>query len=456
MPRGEIHHVTNRVCAPTITSVSADITSIRARLDETRAVTESVVAPLDDDALQSTPRPFMSPPVWDLGHIAAYEELWIAQRLLGRPSRHPELQAAYDAFETPRARRTQIPILGPEAARTYLADVREATVEALHAVDLCAAQTRSRTLAFDMVAQHEAQHTETLLQTLQLIDDGGYRPRRIEAAREAPATLDRGRVEIAGGEVLVGAGERGFAYDCERPRHPRRVEAFAIGRHPVTNAEHQNFMADGGYTRPELWTADGWRWRVEEAAEAPLYWRRDPSGWLRRSFDQWLPVEPDSPVCHVSWFEADAHARWAGGRLPTEWEWERAACADPSAGATWPWGESPPAGRANLGVHSLGPAPIGTFDSGAGPSGCEQMLGDVWEWTSLRLHRLPRLSGLPLPASTRRSSSATGYKVLRGGAWATRPRPRPHQLRNWDLPSAARSSRAPLRMGRAMRESRRP
>lgn len=410
--------------------------SIAERLTTVRERTLALYEPLAGGDIARTPDPIMSPPLWDLGHIAAYEELWLACRLSGHVSLHPELQGAYDAFETPRARRTSIRLLDERGCRDYLARVRERSLEALAGTDLDpdGPPLTADGFVFEMVAEHEAQHTETVLQTLQMFGDRTYRPPRCRPLPDAgERTSDR--IFIPPGSFTMGAGTD-FAYDCERPRHRRPLAGYLIDRYPVTNGRHLEFMADGGYARPELWSAEGWAWRCEHDVVAPLYWEPDAAGgWLSRSFDEVAPVRPDRPVCHVSWHEADAHARWAGARLPSEEEWERAACAghpecDPPR---FPWGDAPAEGRANLDQLAFAPAPVGAYPDGAAPTGCAQLIGDVWEWTASAFGPYPGFAPFPYREYSE-VFFGKDYRVLRGGSWATQPIAVRTTFRNWDLP----------------------
>ncbi len=416
--------------------MSARATALAEQLTAVRERTYELYAPLAEADLVRTPAPIMSPPLWDLGHIAAYEELWLGCTLGGMPSEYPELQCAYDAFETPRPERTKIKLLDAEGCRAYLDAVRARSLDVLARTDLDpdGSTLTADGFAFEMVAQHEAQHTETVLQTLQMFTDGTYRPpRRLAAPIPAPIAADR--VIVPGGSFAMGAAHGGFTYDCERPRHTRTVAAFLMDRLPVSNARHIAFMADGGYARPELWSTEGWQWRTENTIDAPLYWERDGDGWAVRSFDQTTSVDPAQPVSHVSWFEADAHARWAGGRLPTEAEWERAASGDRDSAtvARYPWGDAPADGRANLDQLLFGTAPVGAYVEGAAPSGCVQMIGDVWEWTSTSFDGYPGFAAFPYREYAE-VFFGDHYRVLRGGSWATQPVAARTSFRNWDLP----------------------
>jgi iron(II)-dependent oxidoreductase len=209
-------------------------------------------------------------------------------------------------------------------------------------------------------------------------------------------------VAVDGGEAEIGAHARGFAYDNERPRHTVELEPFRIGRTPVTNGQYSLFMEETG-------------------AEPPLYWEREgEGGWVHTAFGRREQVDPGHPVTHISWNDADAFARWAGKRLPSEHEWEAAA-----AGAD--------AGRANLDHLAFGTAPAGAYGDAASDSGAVQMLGDVWEWTSSDFLAYPGFEAFPYPEYSQ-EFFGDGYKVLRGGAWATRRDVIRTSFRNWDHP----------------------
>ncbi|MCC6831492.1 MAG: ergothioneine biosynthesis protein EgtB [Thermoleophilia bacterium] len=398
---------------------------IARRLTEVRAATDRIVAPLDDEALTRTATPIMSPPVWDLGHIAAYEELWVCCRLAGGASLHPELQAAYDAFETPRAVRTSIRILTPPQARAYLAATRERTLDALGRSRLGDARDplAHHGFVFGLVAGHEAQHAETILQGMALAGSGAYVPVRPAGGPPAPAPpAGPARIAIPHGPAVVGTAGDGFAYDCERPAHEVTLPAFTIARDPVTCGDWIAFIADGGYDRPELWTPAGWDWRATEDATAPPFWFRDADDdWAMRDLERERAVDPSEPVCHVSWFEADAYARWAGARRPTEAEWERAAAGAVAGSASW-----------NLGATSFRPLPAGTLP-GVSDAGCRAVLGDVWEWTATEFDGHPGFRAFPYREYAEVFFRG-GYRVLKGGSWATQEHVASRGFRNWDLP----------------------
>jgi iron(II)-dependent oxidoreductase len=208
------------------------------------------------------------------------------------------------------------------------------------------------------------------------------------------------------------------------------VAPFAIARAPVTQAEFAAFVDDRGYERQKLWDAAAWEWRQLNDAAHPVYWRRQPGGWLRRDFDRWLPLEPHRPVLHVSWHEATAYCRWAGRRLPTEVEWELAAAG--SAKRRFPWGDESPAGQANLDSVRLCCADVAAFADGDSPFGCRQMIGNVWEWTASDFLPYP---GFVVDPYREYSQPWFGtHKALRGGCWASRGRLLRNTWRNFYLP----------------------
>jgi len=335
-------------------------------LSEVRRATLALVAHLDDATLQRTLSPIMSPLVWDLAHIAAYEDLWLAHRHAGLPLLRAELAELYDAFETPRAVRGEIELLDAPAARTYLREVRERVLGAL------ARNGIGDGVLCELVLRHELQHTETMRQTMAI---AGILP-----PGEPPAGAIGGEeswVEIPAGDFSIGAPPEGFSYDNERPRHKVALPAFRIARRAVCNASWLSFSEGGGYERREWWSDEGWAWKQEyDITHHPAVAAGDAR----------------APVCHVSWFEADAFARAHDARLPSEAEWERAATSD----------------------HL-------------------EERGRVWEWTSSRFEGYPGFVAYPYREYSEVFFGGD-YFVLRGGSWATSPRVSSATFRNWDHP----------------------
>jgi iron(II)-dependent oxidoreductase len=404
-------------------------------LPEARERTLRLVEPVREADMDRVHDPLMSPLVWDLGHIAAYEDLWVCQRAGGLPAVRPELADVYDAAETPRPTRGDVPYLRLDDAHGYMETVRERTLRVLEVCDLSpeSDDLNRSGMVWELVLQHEHQHSETMLQTLALAEPGVYSPRRRTATAPPPGNVGSEAVRVEGGAVPLGAGPDGFAYDNERPRHVAEVATFEIDRLPVTNAAYREFVDAGGYERRECWSSAGWEWRSSAGAARPLYWT---AGGEERSFDRVEPIDDELPVMHVSWYEADAYARWRGRRLPTEAEWETAASWDADGGEkrTYPWGdEAPSRAYANLDQTAFGPAPAGGHPDGRAPCGALGMLGDAWEWTASDFEPYPGFRAFPYREYSEVFFGG-GYKVLRGGSWATRPHAIRNTFRNWDLP----------------------
>lgn len=401
--------------------------------DLARARTRTLrLVDFDDAELCRQYDPLMSPLVWDLAHVGQQEELWLLRG--GDPSRPgilpPSVEGLYDAALHPRARRVDLPLLTPEQARSYCQTVRSAALDALDALP-----DDDSGFAFGMVVSHENQHDETMLQALNL--------RSGAPLLAATTILPAGRPGLAGTSMLVPAGPfvlgvdaatEPYSLDNERPAHVVELAAFRIGRVPVTNGEWRNFVDDGGYHDSRWWSERGWRHRQGAGLTAPQFW--NPDGTTRTRFGHVEDIPAGEPVQHVTYFEAEAYAAWAGARLPTELEWEKACAWDPVTDTRrrYPWGREPPTdGLANLGGAALRPAPVGAYPAGASAYGAEQMLGDVWEWTSSPLRPWPGF----VPMIYERYSLPFfdgDYRVLRGGSWAVEAGILRPSFRNWDHP----------------------
>lgn len=345
--------------------------AITARLADARRRTLGLIGPLDDEQLNRVYSPILSPLAWDLGHIANFEELWLVQTIGGREPLRGELGRFYDAIENPRRTRGELPILRDAELRAYMADVRERTLEVLDDVELgpdAEDPLLREGFVYEMLLAHELQHQETMLQLLEMVE-GYVPPSPLGTAPVHPGGSETIRIEAAA--HAVGASPTGFAYDNERPRHEVVLPAFEIDRTPVTNAAYTEFMEAAG-------------------AEPPLYWERRDGVWVTTARGAGVPLQPDHPVVHVSWEEADAFARWAGKRLPSELEWEAAA-----------------------------PNLEGT--------------GQAWEWAASEFRAYDGFEAFPYPEYSE-VFFGDEYRVLRGSSWATHPDVARPSFRNWDLP----------------------
>jgi gamma-glutamyl hercynylcysteine S-oxide synthase len=386
-------------------SRGVELDSASVALREARQRTLALIADFDSDTLEAVHSKLMSPLVWDLGHIAAFEDLWISRATEG-PMLRADLVDVYDADETPRAKRGDLPFLKTHEALAYLEQVQARTVSVLESD-----AERMNPDLVELVIRHEQQHNETMLQTFQLAHLNSPFSHRLEQF-QADVTVSELAgltfVEIDAAAVPIGADpEAGFAYDNERPRHVAELDAFRIGRTPVTNAAWLEFIERGGYERPEWWSPEGWAWRTAERASAPLTWTQDGRQWR---LGELRAIDPAEPVIHVSCFEADAFARAHGVRLPTEFEWELAASWDP--------------------VAELKVTPEA---EGVSPLGIQGMIGNVWEWTSSAFDGYPGFAAYPYREYSEQFFGDR-YRVLRGGSWASRPLIATTTFRNWDLP----------------------
>ncbi|MFJ3659832.1 ergothioneine biosynthesis protein EgtB [Streptomyces sp. NPDC090119] len=406
-----------------------------ASLVTARARTTLLTSCVEDPDLTAQHSPLMSPLVWDLAHIGNQEELWLLRNVGGREPMRPEIDGLYDAFEHPRSARPSLPLLPPEEARKYAAEVRGRALDLLEGADFEGGTRLTEAgFAFGMIAQHEQQHDETMLITHQLRTG----PAALTAPAHDPVPPYAGpaEVRVPGGPFTMGTSTEPWALDNERPAHVREVAPYWIDTVPVTNGAYQAFIADGGYATERWWTPEGWAHVRANSLQAPLYWRRDGDQWLRRRFGVTEVVPPEEPVLHVSWYEADAYARWAGRRLPTEAEWEKAARHDPVTGRStrYPWGDAEPGPEhANLGQRHLSPAPVGSYPAGASPLGVRQLIGDVWEWTSSDLEPYPGFAAFPYREYSE-VFFGPEYKIMRGGSFAVDAVACRGTFRNWDYP----------------------
>ncbi|MFT4049028.1 MAG: SUMF1/EgtB/PvdO family nonheme iron enzyme [Solirubrobacterales bacterium] len=444
--------------ADTVSAADRSADQIRA-LADARDRTLALVAGLSDDDLARVVDPLLSPLLWDLGHIANFEQRW----LLGEDD--GDLDGIYNPFDHPRAERGGLPVLNGDQCFTYMGAVRERVL---------ARESEFDPVLLELVIQHEQQHNETILQLLRQMD--GYVPppalradftpppssaqhiRLREAASRAyrPVSRDKDWIGFPAGEYAIGsaAGEKTLVYDNEIERHTVPLGEFEIAARPVTAGDFAEWIDLGGYERPEWWSREGWYWLREQGEDftrAPLGWRAAGDLWLTSDFGEEREVEMEAPVCHVNWFEADAYARAHAARLPTEFEWEVAASCDPRAGASGPsrlhsWGDhgwSP--GAANLDQLAFGVLRVGAADHGFGPI---DMNGQVWEWTSSEFGAYPGFT----PFAYKDYSAPffdQGYRVLRGGSWATRARSVDNRFRNWDHPER-RQIFSGLRLARSL------
>jgi iron(II)-dependent oxidoreductase len=453
-------------------AASATGTWIVEALREARQRTLSLVEDLDDAQLMGPRLPIVNPLLWEIGHVAWFQEKWVLRHHGGEPPILERADSLYDSSAIPHDTRWDLPLPSRRETLAYMERVLERISSRLggEARDL-----GGEAVYFHLLALfHEDMHDEAFTYTRQTL---GYPAPRLgteveagdgeagggglaaggarrggasscgRAAGEEPgrATTAGGDVAIAGGEFPLGAGRKQpFVFDNEKWAHPVRLGSFAIARRAVRQREFAGFVDDAGYERRDLWSAEGWEWRRREGARHPVYWRREAGGrWQRRRFNAWVPLEDDLPVLHVNAHEAEAYCRWAGRRLPSEAEWELAAAGSPGgarapgqaegAKRLYPWGNAfPDPSRANLDWRAGGCVPVGALAAGDSAFGCRQMVGNVWEWTASVFEPYPGFVADPYRDYSQPWFGT--HRVLRGGCWATRSRLIRNTWRNFYTP----------------------
>lgn len=365
----------------------------------------------------------INPILWELGHIAYFAEFWILRGLLDRPPIIENADRLYDSAKIAHDDRWMLPL--PSRVQTLRFMQRE--LEEIRACNADLSGSPEAAYFYQLALHHEDMHAEAMVYTRQIL---GYAAPAF-SARSAPAGgALPGDTRIAGGRYSIGAmPEDGFVFDNEKWAHEVGLAPFEIARATVTNAEFRAFVEDGGYRKAALWSPEGWAWRTGAQAAHPVYWQ--PSLKTRRSFDREVPLREHEPVCNVNYHEAQAFCTWSGRRLPSEAEWEVAATGGERR--RFPWGGSlPNEALANTDGIYGGVCDVGSFEGGESLTGCRQMIGNVWEWTSSAFEPYP---GFSIDPYKEYSEPWFGtHQVLRGGAWTTRGRLVSTRWRNFYRP----------------------
>ena len=396
--------------------------TIEAWVIDARSRTLDLVRDLSDEQFRVPLLRIINPFLWEIGHVAYFQEYWVLRHAAGRDPMRADADSLYDSAKIAHDTRWHLPLPSRSATIGYMEAVRDQVLDRIASRNLDARDTYFILLS----VFHEDMHDEALTITRQTLACPA--PTFPAAPNASHLECSNGRFTgdagVPGGAYVIGSKvEDGFIFDNEKWSHVVEVPDFQIARAPVTQSEFTMFVEDRGYFRQELWTAEGWAWRNREHAEHPVYWKHDPErGWLRRHFDRWLEIEPHHPVANVCWFEADAYCRWAGRRLPSEYEWEIAARPR----------EPPAAALGNLDWTASRLCDVSGHHGGDSIYGCRQMLGNVWEWTSNDFLPYPGFSEDPYREY---SSPWFGtHKTLRGGAWSTRSRLIRSAYRNFYTP----------------------
>jgi ergothioneine biosynthesis protein EgtB len=416
----------NQTMASTVRDFSGqDTVSLADLYTQVRARTMQIVAPLEIEDYVIQTAEFMSPPRWHIGHTSWFFETVLQAHRPGYRVYSEDFLFYFNSYYEGFGERIERPKRGTKSRPTvketvaYRNHIDEQIRELLNSLHSLPNAETVRSL-IRLGLEHEMQHQELLVYDIKhLLCDQFDAPIK---SSPKPAGKVEGMAEIEGGLFSLGYDGSDFAFDNEKPTHQVFLQDFALDKALVTNSDFLAFIRDGGYQNFRWWFSEGWEAVNREHWQAPLYWELHDGEWMIRDFSGVNPAasRKDEPVCHVSFFEASAFAKWAGKRLPTEAEWEKAACYDSQRNArnAFPWGDAAPnSGNSNLfenGYWSV--APVGAFPEGANAFGCQQMIGDVWEWTTSDYVPYP---GFKSEFDEYNDKWFVNQKVLRGGSFAT-------------------------------------
>jgi iron(II)-dependent oxidoreductase len=411
-------------------------------IQDTRSRLLQLVMDLDEDQIYGPLLDTVNPPIWEIGHVAWFQEKWISRNLDIKPSVRNGVDLLYNSFDVRHDWRWDLDLPSVKETLRYLEEVLDVSINRIRGNEIS-----SREAYFYLLAIfHEDMHGEAITYTRQALGYPapsflGVEGSHSKSEENLPFLIRD--VEIPSGTFYLGAvPDSSFVFDNEKWVHPVGIEKFSIANTTVTNQQFQNFVDDAGYQNQRFWSPEGWEWRNRTNAKWPVYWEPDSNGnWLYRRFDQWFPLQPYHPIIHVNWFEANAYCKWATRRLPTESEWEVAASSDdrilvnglPNSKSLFPWGNAPfSKERANLNSLGLGTKDVRDFPSSDSVFGCRQMIGNIWEWTADAFWPFP---GFVLDPYREYSAPWFGdHKILRGGSWATQSRLIRNTWRNFYQP----------------------
>ncbi len=403
---------------------ASDRVKIAHAMHQCRSGTLALFEGVDDASFCRQAHLDFSPVGWHLAHIAYIESLWLLERGAGMPPLFPEYRQLFAADGLPKTQRVKLP--SKEEIHYYLETVREKALNHLAIADL-----EQQERLWWWLIQHESQHSETIAFVLQLQRWDTLAKTSTFSLPEVPHKLKHEMIEIPAGEFEQGSNSIA-ALDNERPRHSVYLDTYSIDRYPVTCGQYRTFIEAGSYQNSNWWSTSGWQWLQSQAIAQPLYWTNDP-------------IWDNHPVYGVSWYEAEAYARFVGKRLPTEAEWEKAASWDEIAGVrhTYPWGEAVPSTQCNHFpieyfpsspyLSSLQTTPVDAYPSGQSAYGCYDFLGNVWEWTASVFQGYQGFASYPYAGYSKTYFDGQ-HRVLKGGSWATRPWALRCSFRNWYYP----------------------
>ncbi|MEO6023133.1 MAG: selenoneine synthase SenA [Burkholderiales bacterium] len=405
-------------------------------LHDTRHRSLALYADLSGAQLLGSRLSIVNPPLWEIGHIAWFQEYWCLRyrgsELAPLPSMLTHADELYDSAAVAHATRWDLPLPNIDDTQRYAKNVLEQVTERLtHEADNPALRYFAQ-----LAVCHEDMHGEAFFYTRQTL---GYSIPSLGATIHAPpGTAWPGDAKISGGRFLLGAmkNDANFVFDNEKWAHEIYVPSFAMAKAAVTYGEFAEFVSEGGYALREFWCDEGWAWRERIQADHPGYWQNRGGQWWLREFDMWVYIgeRQHAAVCFVNWFEANAYCRYAQRRLPTEAEWELAAGGLEKR--SYPWGQNDTdpgaASRANLDGIMAGSQAVSASPEGDTPEGLRQLWGNVWEWTADSFAPYPGFVRDPYKEYS--EPWFGNHKVLRGGCFATRARLLRNTWRNFYTP----------------------
>ena len=388
--------------------------------NETRNTTLQLVKNLERDDFGVQTAVFMSPPKWHIGHVS-----WLNEIVLSKTQPNYEffsdelseyLNSYYNQFGKPydKSKRGVMSRPTVDEILQYF-DVITNKVRDVISKPL----EKETAYLFTMAINHECQHQELLVYDLQHLLGDQYRPAKINEP-VASSDNEKKAIKVDGGLYNLGYSGNDYCYDIELPEHKTYLNDYQIDNFLTSNSEYLEFMDDGGYEDYSFWLSDGWDAVKKNEWKAPMYWEKDGDEWITRDFAGKRKINPNEPVCHVSFYEASAYCKWANKRLPTEAEWEKAALWNDKKEikTIFPWGnEKPTESHANLLESNIwNCSNVGAYENGKSNYGCYQMIGDVWEWTSSEFIGYP---GFKSGFDEYNDKWFTNQKVLRGGSFGT-------------------------------------
>lgn len=410
-------------------------------LQDTRQKTLDLIGDLSDEQLNVPMLEIINPPLWELGHITFFYEIFLLRSLKEAKPYINKAEELYESFQVNHDSRWELELPDRKDTLDYMETILSRLIDWLNSNEPDARET----YLFLISILHEDMHVEALTYTRQTL---GYTKPKFSTVNTPDDDISilepvSGDVDIPGGTFMLGASpDAKFTFDNEKWAHPVEIKPLKIARTTVTNHEFTAFVNAGGYENTKYWSYGGRVWLRKTKSKHPFYWQREDNRWMQKHFDKYIPLDKDLPVIHINWYEAEAYCNWSNRRLPTEAEWELAASSEITENKEsfkdhkrlYPWGDAPGTQRvANIDSIFMDCVDVMAFPAGDSPFGCRQMIGNVWEWTSSPFYPFPGYI-VDQPYKEYSAPWFGDRKVLRGGSWASSSRIVNNTYRNFFLP----------------------